>query len=121
MKVTAEFDEQDLPWLKELLRREELAPGHPGGGSFKFDYERTKAILVNVIARLEGGVGTQIAEPPVGSMVRDCEGDFWTHEADGWRLGRGLANLFGTPHPRTWEQINDQHGPLTRWPEQQED
>ena len=61
MKVTAEFDEQDLPWLKELLRREGLAPGHPGGGSFKFDYKRTLAILENVVARLDRLTKTELS------------------------------------------------------------
>lgn len=32
------------------------------------------------------------AEPPVGSMILDCDGDYWAHVPDGWVLIKESAS-----------------------------
>lgn len=53
-----------------------------------------------IVAHANGNSGPDVAcithrlpaEPPVGSMVLDCDGDYWAHVPDGWVLIKESAS-----------------------------
>lgn len=48
------------------------------------------------------------AEPPVGTMVKDHEGDYWAHTPEGWVVITGRAR----EQACSWRKISDDYGVL---------
>lgn len=45
-------------------------------------------------------------EPPMGSIVVDCDNDAWQHRYGGWYMS-------GNGEPYAWDVLVDEYGPLT--------